>query len=451
MNRRQILKTLAGGSALTALGGLEMLLASPAHAQTTGGYRALVCIALYGGNDGNNMIVPIDSAYDAYAAVRGSLAIPKASLAPIGAAFGLHPALAPLAQYWSKGRLAPVFNVGPLAKPTTRAQLAAGSATLPDNLFSHSDQQNLWESGGASVLGRTGWGGRLMESLGSDPVIAFGDAGRIGIGPTRSTLALPGPGSTFAPQGSFTGTHAKRRTALDTMANTARSNQLVAAFANIQKTALARSSSLGNIIKISPANTPADPLNTIFGNLTGDYNTGIAKQLYQVAKMLRERATVGGSRHVYVVSQTGYDTHNDHLARQNTLFAQLAPALVAFQTALAQLGLEDSVTCFTLSDFGRTLKPNASAGTDHGWGNNHFVLGAAVKGGATYGSFPSHVLGGADDYGVNSWEWQGRFIPSTSVDQYVATLASWMGLSDSQILGMLPQLAQFSTRKLGFL
>jgi len=450
MNRRQILKSLVGGGALSALGGLEMLLATPAYAQSTSGYRALVCIGLYGGNDGANMVVPIDAAYDAYAAVRGTLAIPKASLAPIGSAFGLHPALAPLAQYWSNGKLAPVFNVGPLARPTTRAQLVAGSASLPDNLFSHSDQQNLWESGGASVLGRTGWGGRLMESLGSDPVIAFGDAGRLGVGASRTTLALPGPGSNFAPSGSFTGTHVKRRAALDTLASTPRSNQLVAAFANIQKTALARSASLGSVIQISPTTTPGDPLNALFGNLQGEFNTGIAKQLYQVAKMLRERATVGGSRHVYMVSQTGYDTHNDHLARQGTLLGQLAPALVAFQTALAQLGLEDSVTSFTLSDFGRTLKPNASAGTDHGWGNHHFVLGGAVKGGKTYGSFPSLTLGGADDYGVNNWEWQGRWIPGTAVDQYVGTLAAWMGLSEAQILSMLPQLGQFSTRNLGF-
>ncbi|NSL53956.1 DUF1501 domain-containing protein [Uliginosibacterium aquaticum] len=451
MNRRQILKTMLGGGALSALGGLELLLATPAQAQTSSGYRALVCIALYGGNDGANMIVPLDTAgYNSYAAVRGALAIPKASLVPIGSSYGLHPALSALAPYWAQAKLAPVFNVGPLARPTTRAQLVAKTAVLPDNLFSHSDQQNLWESGGASVLGRTGWGGRLMESLGSDPVFALGDAGRLGIGAARSTLALPGPGAAFAPDGSFSGNHAKRRAMLDTLANTARSNQLVAAFANIQKTALTRSASLGPVLKITPANTPSDPLNAAFGNLQGIYNSSIAKQLYQVAKLLRERASVGGSRHVYVVSQSGYDTHNSQLERQNTLFAQLAPALVAFQTALAQLGLENNVTSFTLSDFGRTLKPNSSGGTDHGWGNHHLVLGGAVKGGVSYGSFPDLALGGADDYGVNSWEWQGRWIPGTSVDQYVATLASWMGLSTTQVSSMLPNLAQFASSNLGF-
>lgn len=447
--RRQLLKTLLGGGALTATGGLEALFATPALAQATD-YKALVCIALYGGNDGANMIVPIDSRYSAYASVRGGLAIPQANLVAIGSEYGLHPALSALAPYWTQGKLAPVLNLGPLARPTTRAQLSAKTAVLPDNLFSHSDQQNLWESGGSSVLGRTGWGGRLAEALGNDPVIAFGGSGRVGIGNVRSTLALPGPGSDFSPAGYFAGQNAKRRAMLDTMANKARDNQLVGAFAGIQKTAFSRSASIGPVLKISPTNTPTDPLNAIFGNLTGVYNTDIADQLYQVAKLIRARASLGGTRHVFVVSQDGYDTHNDHLARQNELLAELGPALAAFQAAMVSLGMENNVTSFTLSDFGRTLKPNSSAGTDHGWGNHHLVLGGAVKGGLAYGSYPSLALGGADDYGINSWEWQGRWIPTQSVDQYVATLAAWMGLNQTQINALLPNLANFTTKNLGF-
>ncbi|MEC5398515.1 DUF1501 domain-containing protein [Uliginosibacterium sp. H1] len=449
MKRRSLLRGALSGTALTAVGGLQALYSTTANAQATG-YKALVCVALYGGNDGANMVVPRDGRHAQYAATRGALAIPQASLAAIGPLYGLHPSLAPLAPMWTQGKLAAVLNVGPLARPTTRAQLVAKTAQLPDNLFSHSDQQNLWESAGSSVLGRTGWGGRLAEALGPDPVFAFGGSGRIGIGATRSTLALPGPGSDFAPAGYFGGPNAQRRAMLDTLATRTRSNHLLNAFAGIQRTALTRSTTLAPILKISPTNTPAEVLNTHFNNLQGALDTSIAEQLYQVAKMIANRSTVGGNRHVFVVSQDGYDTHNDHLARQGDLFAELAPALVAFRNAMQALGVDNDVTTFTLSDFGRTLKPNSSGGTDHGWGNHHLVMGGAVQGGQTYGTYPSLNLGGTDDYGVQSWEYQGRWIPTLSVDQYMATLAAWMGLNASQVSALLPNLSNFGSSNLGF-
>ncbi len=444
------MKTLLGGSALGAMGGLEALLATPAYAQSTG-YRALVCVALYGGNDGANTITPRDGRYAQYAAVRGPVALAQNSLVAIGSEYGLNPALSALQPFWTSGKLAAVLNVGPLARPTTRADLIANVAQLPDNLFSHSDQQHLWESGGKSVLTRTGWGGRLMEAIASDPVFAFGGSGRLGIGNINTSLSLPGPGSSFAPAGSFGGNNAPRRAMLDTMANRVSNNLLVGAFSNIQKTAFYRSNTIGPLLRVSPDNTPGESLNTLFGNLDGVYDTSIAKQLYQVAKMIKNRATVGGNRHVFVVSQDGYDTHSDQLARQAENFAELGPALAAFQNAMVQLGEDSNVTTFTLSDFGRTLKPNSSGGTDHAWGNHHFVLGGAVNGGLAYGNYPSLTLGGADDFGVNSWEWQGRWIPTQSVDQYVATLGAWMGLGSMQLDAMLPNLVNFGTaRNLGF-
>ncbi len=242
-----------------------------------------------------------------------------------------------------------------------------------------------------------------------------------------------------------------RRAMLDTMANRLSGNRLVDAFAGIQKTALFRSSTIGPLLGIAPDNTPGEPLNTVFGNLTGVYDTSLAEQLYQVAKLIENRGVVGGNRHVYVVSIDGFDTHGDQLARQAENFDELGPALAAFQAAMAQLGVENEVTTFTLSDFGRTLKPNSSGGTDHGWGSHHIVLGGAVRGGLAYGNYPSLQLGGTDDFGVNSWEWQGRWIPSQSVDQYVATLAAWMGLSDIQLDAMLPNLTHFPVRNLGFI
>ncbi|SFZ76389.1 DUF1501 domain-containing protein [Chitinimonas taiwanensis] len=452
MNRRDLLKALMGGSALGTFGGLQALMSIPAHAAGDPSYKALVCVQLFGGNDSANMIVPTDSRYSAYQSVRGVLALPKASLVPIGAQYGLHPALAALEPLWSRGDLGVVSNVGPLVRPTTRADLVSKTARLPDNLFSHSDQQNLWQSGGSSVLGRTGWGGRLAEALGPDPVFAFGNSGRLGIGSARSTLALPGPGSDFAPAGlaSNWGGHPARKAMLQTLASTPRSNKLMNAFAGIQNTALSRSASLAPLLKVSPSNNPSEILNGPFQNLSGALDSDIARQLYQVAKMIANRQSVGGNRQVFVVAQDGYDTHENQLTRQGDLFAELGPALAAFQAAMVLLGMEDSVTTATLSDFGRTFKPNSSGGADHGWGNHQLVIGGAVQGGKLHGSFPELALGGPDDFGVNSWEYQGRWIPTQSVDQYIATLARWMGLSDAQVLSLLPNLGNFTVRNLGF-
>lgn len=450
MKRRDFLRSAAHAGGLSAAASIGLLGSLQAQAQSAPGYKALVCVFLYGGNDGLNTIIPRDTTrYAQYAAVRAKLAVAQSSLVALGSDYGLHPSLAPLGPLWAAGALAPVFNVGPLAVPLTKADLK--TKMLPDNLFSHSDQQTLWECAGRSVLARTGWGGRLAAQAGVGPVLALGSAGRFGSSDTGAALALPGPGDDFSPSGWFGGPNASRRAALETMARANYSNRLMQAYGSIQKSALDTSATLGPVLKTTPTSGSSDAIDLAFGNLAGATDTPLAKQLYQVAKLIRYGATNGSGRQVFVVAQGGYDTHADQLTRHPKLLAELGAALAAFHDATVRIGQASAVTSFTMSDFGRTFLPNASSGTDHAWGNHHLVIGGAVAGGKTYGRYPDLVLGGADDVGVESWERQGRWIPASSVEQYAATLARWFGLSAAQIAATLPGLANFPLNDLGFM
>jgi uncharacterized protein (DUF1501 family) len=449
---------------------LNLMAARPAQAAD---YKALVCIFLYGGNDGMNMIVPTDATrYGQYAGVRRNLALPQSSLLPLaGTSYGLHPALSALQSVWNAGRLAPVFNLGPLVQPLTKAQYRALSWTspaLPESLFSHSDQQVLWETGSGSSFTRTGWGGRACDTLATvNPVISIGGNGRFGIQALQGPLVLPGPGATFGANGMQPadlqwGPSRQRKAALDVLyaeANvTALGSDFSAAYARQQRDAFAVSQRLGAIVKAMPggASTAIDAgFAPIIAN--GQISNGLGKQLYQIAKLIEANATVGGSRQIFFAQLGGFDTHgnqigNDVLSGEHAdLLRQLGGALGAFDAAMTNLGLGANVTSFTQSDFGRTFAPNNSRGTDHAWGNHHLVLGGAVRGGTTYGRYPELVLGGADDVGVNAWELQGRWIPTSSVDQYAATLLRWFGAAETQLDTILPNLARFGTaRGLGF-
>ena len=460
--------TLASALGAGSAGNL-MLGTRPAHAAD---YKALVCVFLYGGNDGLNTIVPTDTArYNQYAAVRGGLAIPKASLLPLpGVTYGLHPALAGLGGACSDGRCAPVFNVGPLARPITKAQYLAAVANtgvLPDNLFSHSDQQVLWETGSSNALTRTGWGGRASEALGTvNPVISLAGSARFGITALQTPLVLPGPGDTFGAYGLQAADLAwapqmARKAAIDALYAEAQDAALGDAYTLAQKNAFAMSARLGDIVKVSPGGAGASSaIDSAFAALTanGKIANPLGSQLYQVAKLIAGNATVQGNRQIFFTSAGGFDTHAGQVitgapteGEHARLLQGVGDALGAFYAAMKNLGLDGAVTAFTQSDFGRTFATNNSTGTDHAWGNQHLVLGGAVKGGATYGSYPELALGGADDVGKESWEMQGRWIPTTSVDQYAATLLGWFGATEGQLDAVLPNLKNFGVRKLAFL
>jgi uncharacterized protein (DUF1501 family) len=444
---------LGGLGAIGAAAALSRLGGRRAHAAEGEDYRALVCVFLFGGNDGNNTIVPIDDArYAQYLAARGSsdaggLALASADLVPLapasgGAAqYGLHPRLAPLQALWEGGVLAPVFNVGTLLAPTSKSDFLQNKVPQPLSLLSHQDQQHQWQTAIADQAARTGWGGRLADTLAGGalpPIISISGNQLFAIGEQTGPLSLPPAGGMFGLTGFDSSPEGMaRKTAFDHVRMSADTNLLEQATA-AQVDASIRASQI-----VAPV--LAGGTSSIDGLFAGQ-KSFVALQLLQVARLLEARATLGAARQIFFVSQGGFDTHNDELDRQDALFADLGPALKSFYDATAQLGIAGEVTTFTLSDFARTLKPASGGGSDHAWGNHHFVLGGSVKGKATYGTFPALELGGSDDFTE-----EGRWIPTLAVDQYAATLATWFGVSAEDLPKVLPYIGRYPSADVGFL
>ncbi len=448
MQRRHFLRHLGALGAGAACSQLGML--SSYAATTPGDYKALVCVFMFGGNDGNNTLVPIDATgYTQYSTVRGSLALPQASLIPLietggSARFGLHPALTDLQALWSAGSLAILPNVGPLARPLSKSDYLSTTSPKPQSLFSHSDQQAQWQSAISTAPSNSGWGGRIVDQVGSlnagvtlPAMISTSGPHLMMTGAVATALSVPTSGS-FALRGIDTSaTSTARMAAFNQLLGLDRDTQLTSAAQDVMQSAIANSAVLNPVL--TATSTTSDGA---FGGLT----SSIAKQLLAVSKIIEARSTLGLRRQVFFVSFGSFDTHSNQLNAQATLLGQLGPALKAFASAMQSLGESTNVTTFTLSDFARTLQPNSNGGTDHAWGNHHFVMGGAVKGNAYYGNYPSLVLNGPDDAGA-----EGRWIPTTAVDQYAATLATWFGVSAQGLAAVLPNLSSFSTANLGFM
>jgi uncharacterized protein (DUF1501 family) len=440
MDRRRFLQL----GAFSALGtGLGTLMQRAVAAD----YRAAVCVFLNGGCDSNNLIVPNDNTgYAAYAAARPALAIPRAQLLPVnassGGAYGLHPQLTQLQQLFTQGRLAVVANVGTLIKPTTAAQAKSGNWPLPDNLLSHLDQQNQWVmlNPGASDTA-TGWGGRTADLLRTANAAArfpatvsvagsniFCDGAVVGAGVMD---AWGGSGIYGTGDGSI---DQARMTALAQLGPTAGGAQLEGAFSDALAAAVGQDRLLQSIY--------ATPLTTSFPD---NY---LGQQLYRVAQMIAARAATGASRQLFYVEIGGFDTHAGQAQQLQDLFTDLSAALGAFNAATIELGVDQSVVTFTHSEFSRTLQAagDNGNGTDHAWGGHSIVMGGPVRGGDVYGTFPQLVLGGPDDASD-----EGRWVPTTSVDQYAATIASWLGVGDADLETVFPNLANFTQKKVAFL
>lgn len=443
--RREFVRDLGCGLGAAAfLSAFERFSQLEAASAGATDYRALVCLFLYGGNDGNNTVIPYDD-YAAYQAIRGTaLNIPKASILKIDApsqraAFGLHPALTEFQTLYDAGKLAIIANVGTLAAPVTRAQLLSG-APRPDSLFSHADQQAEWQSSivaSQDPLSQTGWGGRTADAVASLNTVSFpmvvSTAG-IPIFTTGVTSRPLVPGSTLQgfPKGNAVAT--ARLAALRKLLTLDGGETLVGAASEVT------SSAVDNTAILAAAQAKGAALKTTFPG------TSIGRQLQQIAGVLSVRADLKINRQIFFTSLGGFDTHTDEINTQQNLFTQLNAAVKAFYDATVELGVADSVTTFTLSDFGRTFYPASGGGSDHAWGSHHFVLGGSVKGGDFYGTFPTLAIQGPDDA-----SYEGRWIPTTSVDQYGATLAQWFGLESPALPSVFPNIGRFSPTHLGFL
>jgi len=486
MNRREFLIKSGCALTMTALAtqmrhfGLMSAMAQPAAKETKNSavpndYRALVCIFLLGGNDGNNTIIPLHndaslSNYALYSALRGPQGLAFAQNVPLpfnvprmnNLTYGFHPAFGVganngLYELWGQNKMAIVTNVGTLVRPTTKAQMYDETHPKPYNMFSHSDQAAQQQSGRSDEQIFTGWGGRLSDQrTGADnpnslvPMItSIAGAQLFTAGQTTLPLAIAGApvplNQVLNPQGYDASIDSQAQLAAFNALRTQDLNsELVAAASHITNQAITANASLQTSQEI----TVAFP------------NSSIGNQLKQVARIIKKRGDLNVNRQIFFCQINGFDTHNLQLPNQSSLLAQMSQAMRAFYDEMVVQGLGDKVTQFTLSDFNRTMNPagtGTAVGSDHAWANHHFVVGGGVTGSNFYGintsngtPYPTLALDGPDDADTGA-EARGRFIPTASVEQYAATLARWFGLPEAQMINVFPKIANFSNTNLGFM
>lgn len=429
-----------------------------AAAFTANDYKALVCVFLYGGNDYANTVVTYDNdSYNRYSIIRGGgggqsaggIALARAALTPTllqpsiplpgGRQYALHPAMTSLANLFNAGKAAVQLNVGPLVVPLTRSQYSSGNRTqypVPPKLFSHNDQQSVWQSS-APEGSTAGWGGRMGDlALSSNTNSLFtcisvtGNAVFMsGQNALQYQVGTNGAVPINGVKNNVYGSSAVR-SAFTQLIQQPSSQLLESAYTSVTSRAVASEAQITTGLAGVTLNTPFAASNPL------------AAQLQTVARLIAARSTLGAKRQVFMVSLGGFDLHDNLIGQQPQLMQRVSDAMSSFYEATVELGVADKVTSFTASDFGRTLASNGD-GSDHGWGSHHLMVGGAVKGKAFYGIAPpvsnSNTSAAEDQWHVG----QGRLLPSTSVDQYAATLATWFGVSAGEMASVLPQIGNF--------
>jgi uncharacterized protein (DUF1501 family) len=459
--RRAFLRQAAAFGSLLgpAAGPLALSLgaaATAASAQTVNDYKALVCVFLWGGADNANILVPHTLAdYNRYAAARTNLALPRNELLSFvpanqgGRSLGLHNSLSAVKSLYDRRRLAFIANIGPLNQPTTLAEYAAGSVPLPPKLFSHNDQQSMWQAF-APEGAPYGWGGRIGDLLASNNGLAGVTAitldgyaaflnglqtlgARVNAwGPLDVSPWLPNPDSWNGLFDSPVATEAWRKLVMERETN---ASLIEREYGNVRRRGVQLNDEIGRALAAVPG----------LGGLFPDSRLG--SQLQMVARLLLARNSLRAKRQVFFVGIGGWD-HHSGLLNGGTghlgLMQSVAASLSAFDAWLSSAGLANNVTTFTASEFGRTLDSNGD-GSDHGWGSHAMVMGGAVRGGNVYGTMPVVDLDTSTDVG------RGSLLPTTSVDQLVSTLALWFGVPDASLALVAPNISRFTPRNLGFM
>lgn len=478
MTRRGFIRQAAcaalGTGALTAAIGDLRFINSAVAQSAISDYKALVCIFLAGGNDSNNLIIPINpTEYADYAAIRTSVlalpmsgapnvALPLSPLSSDGHDYGLHPACPELATLFHESKLSVLFNTGTLVFPMTRAQYQGGILERPPQLFSHSDQVTQWQTSIPDRPPLTGWGGRCADLLAAvqpnAPIslcVTLAGANTFEVGNIVSQYSVTTSGAI-----NLSSVSGARLQSLTNILALPYPNLQAQAYADVGEHAIQTGGLLNSAIaSTAAANYWNVPFPTTVTSPTGgnSFGSGLASQLRMVARLIEagSRAAANGGfgmrRQIFFCQVGGYDTHSGQtpgpgqtvVGSHANLLAELSQGMFAFQRAMEQLNLSNNVTTFTASDFGRTFPANGE-GSDHGWGSHHMIMGGAVNGRRTYGRFPTLAVNGPDDTST------GRWIPTTAIDQYFATLATWFGVDSGNLSTVFPNLNRFSTPNLGF-
>lgn len=452
MNRRQHTRRGFLRSALHAAGGAASLrtagalfggLAAHSARAEFSDYKALVCVFLHGGNDGFNWLIPNDDAgYASYQQPRRNIAIPRNQLLGIDppgmAPLGLHPSCPNIRSLFAQGDAAFIANCGVLMAPTTKANYALGR-NLPPALFSHNDQQDHWMTARPGQQKLTGWAGRvhtqLESSLAATPLamnLSLAGNNLLQSGGPIPAYILAADGAALINDIHFTSANYYPYMS-GIAAGELSPNALERSLAGAMRNAF----EVGEYVDGALDATPAPSAGF-------DENVELGRNLRMAAHLIEANRVLGVNRQIFFIGHSGFDTHDSQATRQAQLLGELDAAVNAFQVEMASKGLANDVTLFTMSEFGRTLTVNGD-GSDHGWGSHHLVVGGAVNGGTVYGTLPDLTIDGPDDTGY------GRIIPTTSMDQYAATLANWFGVPRTQLATVFPNIGRFAPRTLGFL
>lgn len=458
LNRRAFLRRSACLAAVSSASSfaLGLVAAGEAAAFTSGGgYKALVCVFLNGGNDHANTLIPIDNPnYSRYASIRKGVAIAQNKLAATTLSqpsdqvltdyieYALAPTMPRLKSLFDQGRMAPILNVGPLIVPLTRAQYQSSNTASyprPPKLFSHNDQQSTWQS--FSPEGApSGWGGRLGDlAMSSNANSMFTTINATGnavflSGEKVAPFKVSPDGALTMPSietGRLFGSAAAGE-ALRTLIGNHHSHVFEQDYAQMVHRSIEYNAFVNEALAGAKLSTSFSPVNPL------------AIQLEIVAKLIASRQNLSVNRQIFMVSLGGFDNHTGLVGKHEGQLGLVDGAIGSFQAAMDELGTADQVTTFTASDFGRTLAINGD-GTDHGWGGHHFVIGGAVEGGRFFGTAPHISVQTDDQVG------RGRLLPSTSVDQYVSTLALWFGVAPSELHLIAPNIGSFAGYDLGFM
>ena len=446
------------------------------NSNVPGDYRALVCIFLLGGNDGNNTVIPLHndagiSGYNVYSNLRSAQGLALAQNVPLpitvprmgGLTYGFHPAFGVgavtngLYELWGQNKLAVVCNAGTLVKPTTKAQMYDETHPKPYNMYSHSDQAAQYQSGRSDHTVSTGWAGRLSDqrTAADNPsslvpmITSIAGAQLFTAGNTTLPLAIAaapaGLNQVLNPQGYDSSADSQAQlAAFNALRGQDLNSELIAAASHITNQAITVNASLQTSQEVTVQFPPSS----------------IGNQLKQVARIIKKRGDLNVNRQVFFCQINGFDTHNLQVPMQSSLLAQMSQAMRAFYDEMVAQGLGDKVTQFTMSDFSRTMNPagtGSGVGSDHAWANHHFIVGGGVTASDFFGinttngtPYPTLNLDGPDDADTGSGA-RGRFVPTASVEQYAATLARWFGLPEAAMVSVFPKITNFANTNLGFM